>query len=152
MEAESLIHSAELVIQQMTDYPREVLRALQPDQRAYLIEQLAGFKTRAELVRSSPELVALADSICRLVEDLPALRSLFFEPQFDVAQAQLKRKLSLTDQAMAAGAGQYTQTRAIQIRNTVLECRDELQKALGEIENQPAPGPKAKDEHPAGAR
>ena len=136
MEAESIIQSAEMVIQQITDNPQEILAVLTPGERANLIEKLGSFSTHAAVLSTLPELVEMADSICRMVENHPALRPLFFEAQFDVNKAQLRRKISLADHQAITGADQYTQARAIQVKNSVLECRDQLQKALGELETQ----------------
>jgi len=152
MEADSVIQSAEIVIRQMTDNPEEVLAALAPAERALLMEELGRLSARAAAVTSEAGLVALADAICRLVEDSPALRPLFFEAGFDVDKAQARRKVSLAEHEALTGADQYTQARAIQVKNSVIECRDQLQKALGKLEAQAPPTVENEDAYPHGAR
>jgi hypothetical protein len=146
MEAESMIQSAEMVIQQITDNPEEILAVLKPGERANLIEEVGSFSSRAAVLSTWSELVEIADSICRMVEDHPALRPLFFEAQFDVNKAQLSRKISLADHQAITGADQYRQARAIQVKNSILDCRDQLQKALGEFETQAQKTVNNKDE------
>ena len=136
MDSESTIESAQMVIQQIIDHPAEILAVLTLRERSNLIEAIQNFSSRAGTVSTQAELVELSDAICRLVENHPALRPLFFEVQYDVESAQRRRKISLAEHEALTAVNQYSQARAIQIKNAVLECRDQLQRTLGEVETQ----------------
>jgi len=147
MEADNAIRSAEAVLRQMAGDPEEVLAVLAPAERARLVEELGRISDRVAAVRSEAELAEVADAICRLVEDVPAMRPLFFAPQFDVDAAQARRKISLAEHEALTGTDQYTQARAIQVKNAVLECRDQLQEALGKAEPQARAEAEDADDH-----
>jgi hypothetical protein len=136
MEAVSIIDSAQTVIQQVIDHPAEILAALTSRERANLVEAMENLSSRAAAISTRADLVELSDAICRLVENNPALRPLFFEARYDVESAQRRRKISLAEHEALTGVDQYSQTRAIQIKNAVLECREQLQKTLGEGDAQ----------------
>ena len=128
-----MIQNAEILAQQIADYPNEILTLLSPSERENLLGDLDSILDRTERANSHADLIEIAESIYHLVESRPKLHSLFFEDNFDVNKAQLKRKVSLADHEALSGVDQYTQKRAIQIKNSVLECREQLLESIGDI-------------------
>lgn len=134
MDTENIIQSAELLVQQIADYPQEVLAALSIDQRSTLLAKLDELANQAASVRSRQDLAVVADEILCLLESQSTLHPLFFGESQDLTAVQQQRKISIADHTATAAGDTQAQVHAVQLRNTILECREQLQGALGKTD------------------
>lgn len=139
MDTENIIQSAELLVQQIADYPQEVLAALSIDQRSTLLAKLDELANQAASVRSRQDLAVVADEILCLLESQPTLHPLFFGESQDMTAVQQQRKISIADHAATAAGDTQAQVHAVQVRNTILECCEQLQGALGKTDTSNKP-------------
>ena len=134
MNAEETVRASLTLLEQMSEEPGTVLEALNPTEQERVMTELGVLAERAAGVQAEADLLFVADSVHRLVEEIPALGVLLLpdEMRVDAAQEQRPRTRKVTvnyDQA-AYRKSRHAQERAAQIRNRVVECRQRLEKAL----------------------
>ena len=121
MNAEDSVRASMTLLEHMSEEPRTVLEALNPTEQERVITELG-------------VLAEQADSVHRLVEEIPALGVLLLPDEMRVNAAQEQgprtRKITKTYDERAYRKSRHAQERAAQIRNRVVECRQRLEKAL----------------------
>ncbi len=131
VEGPRSVTGAIILLGQMSEYPADILEALDPAERSAVLRELDTLAEQAAAIGSSADLFGLADAVHRLVEDREPLRALLLPAGADVAQEQAQRTVTLADQEATDEFGSYAAELTPQIRNAVTECRAQLQAALG---------------------
>lgn len=139
MNAQQSIEGALILLEQMTEDPNEVLQVLDTAEQSTVMQELGALAERAESIQSGADLLKLADAIHRLIEDRPGLRALLLSEGTDVERERALRTVTIADQQAKADLNVYAQQRAPLIRNTVIECRAQLEAALQKTA-KPKPG------------
>jgi hypothetical protein len=124
------IKEALILLEQMSQYPNEILQVMNEGEQAELMQELNALAARAIVAQSSADLPGLVNAIRQLVEDRAALRHLFLSDGTNVEREQVLRGVTLADQQAIAGLNAYTQQFVPQIRNTVIDCQIQMQAAL----------------------
>jgi len=125
-----MVSDSLILLEQMSEYPKEVVAALAPAERKSTLENLRSLEEQSTGVQNEEELLALADAINRLVEKTPALAALLLPEGMDMGAAQEERRITLQDYRGDAPKGQFVQEHAPQIRNHIIECRMELERLV----------------------
>ena len=124
-KVERKIEKCQGLLEDMTQEPEEVLKALEPSERGLVLDELRALADRAAAARKGSELAALADDVIRLVTDRPALWRRF--------PVKLRRGGDQSDIDVM-----YTESevmvRAGQIDNSVVELRKAIEEELKELE------------------
>jgi hypothetical protein len=140
MDAESIVRGAEALLEQIVEEPDEVLVALDQAGRDRVLEQRGALADQAARVRDDADLLELADAIHRLAEETPALRSLLLEEAgLDLGAERAQREVTLADHRATGRQSVYSQQRAAQLQNSVIQCRAQLLARL-EQPRRPKPG------------
>ena len=129
MEADKVQDSQKL-LQWMARKPDEVLEALDPAERRSVLAELHALADQAARVQSEEDLSRLSDAVHRIFARMPALLQ-----EIDAAEPQsqpTRRKITFDYDEAAYRKSRYAQERAAQIRNSVVECRLRLERALRE--------------------
>jgi hypothetical protein len=133
------VRDSEVLLEQMTEKPEAVLEALDPEDGVRVMSNLHVLTSEAAKVRSEADLLYVANRLRRLVEGMPALAALFLlsDPHATEARKRSKRrKITKAYYEAAQQESRHAQERAAQIRNHVVECRQNLGRALQEIAKQ----------------
>ena len=134
MNAEDSVRASMTLLEHMSEEPRTVLEALNPTEQERVITELGVLAEQAAGVQAEADLLYVADSVHRLVEEIPALGVLLLPDEMRVNAAQEQgprtRKITKTYDERAYRKSRHAQERAAQIRNRVVECRQRLEKAL----------------------
>jgi len=91
MNADEIITSAVMLLQQITDDPDEAQRHLSDAERTGAIATLSSLGEQAAGIHDAAGLLTLADGILRLIEDTPGLRAWLIAKKSDIASRQLLR-------------------------------------------------------------
>jgi hypothetical protein len=132
MSAEQSVEEVQILLDQMSQYPDEILQIIGEEEQSEIIRELDMLAQRFATIRSGAGLLSLADAIHRLAEDRPKLRALLLPLGIDVAEQRSQRTVTLADQLVTTGLNTYAQERAPQICNAVIRCRTQLEAALQE--------------------
>src|SRR6266704_1214259 len=127
MKPELQVEGALILLEQMSEYPHEVLGKLDVEEQAVVMEMLDALVKQADAVQSEADLLKVADAIYRLVEDRPGLGALLLPEGTDVAKERSQRGVTLDDHLATTGKDAYVQQRAPQMRNALIECRKRLE-------------------------
>jgi hypothetical protein len=130
MKAEQIVEEALILLEQMSEYPNEILQVLDKAERSVVMREMDLLAERAATIQSSDALLSLVDAIYRLVEDQPGLKALLLPEVTDVAEKRAQRTVTMADQLATTDLNAYAQQRAPQIRNAVIEVRAQLEAAL----------------------
>jgi hypothetical protein len=133
VDKDRMVSDSLILLEQMAENPEEVVEALAPAERESIVDILRALEGQSAGVRDEAELLALADAVNRLVEETPALAALLLPEEMDVGAVQEERKITLEDYGADAPESQYVQEYAPQIRNHIVECRQELERQLHEL-------------------
>jgi len=130
MNTEQNVEEALILLEQMSEYPKETLQVLNEAEQAEVIKELDALAEQAAITQSSADLLKLVDAIHRLVEDRPGLGGLLLPEGTDVAEERSQRAVAMADQRATTDLNAYALQRAPQIRNAVIEVRAHLEAAL----------------------
>jgi hypothetical protein len=130
MNAQQSVEEALILLEQIRDYPDEVLQKLDANEQATVMRELYVLAEQAATLQSGTDLLQLADAIHCLVESQAGLCSLLLPEGTDVAQQRTQRSVTLADYQATTAMDAYVQQWAPQIRNTVIEVRAQLEVAL----------------------
>ena len=134
MNEEQIVRDAKILLEQITEYPEEILTSLKQKERRKVLEKLYSLSKRANIIQDKVELLEVTDAIHRLVEDTPKLRTLLLPDETNIAKDQSKRAVTIADHKAVTEENRYIQEHAAQIHNRVIECRKRLEQALEEID------------------
>ena len=132
MDMQEIISNVEAILVQMGDYPDEILKSLPKNERRRLIGELDELSDCAASIQTQTDMLEFAESLFQVVERSPMLSDLLLETGSGPNGGRVLRKITFADFQANEEDDSYVQERASQIRNTVLECRDQLVKALGD--------------------
>jgi hypothetical protein len=130
MNIEQSVEGALSLLEQIRDYPDEVLQELDENEQANVMRELDVLAEQAATLQSDTDLLQLADAIYSLVESQAGLRSLLLPEGTDVAQQLAQRSVTLADYQATTAMDAYVQQWAPQIRNAVIEVGAQLEAAL----------------------
>lgn len=130
MVEQPLVQDAELLLKQMKGLPKSVLAAVPLAGRSDFIAAMDALTDRADKVQTEEDLLALADAIHRLVEEMPQLRALLLPDGRNVAPTHVPRQVTPEDHEKTSGKNEHVQARAVQIRNSVIDCSKTLKEVL----------------------
>ena len=133
VDTEKMMSDSLILLEQMTENPKDVLRELTPKQRVKVIAALRDMETQGAEAQSRAELMTLADAVTSLVEETPALAALLLPEEMDLEAAQVERRITLEEFGANHPESRYVQEYAPQIRNHIVECRQELERQLQEL-------------------
>jgi hypothetical protein len=133
MSAAKEVQDSLVLLQQLTRYSKRVLSKLDQAERDKVREELRALDDQTAGVSSEAELLDVADAVHRLVEETPALKTLLLPEEMDVEAAQEERRITLEDYGANPPESRYVQEYAPQIRNHIVECRQELERQLQEL-------------------
>ncbi len=143
MNTQQNVEETLILLEQMSEYPNEILQVLDEAEHFSVMQDLDVLAERAATIQSGADLLSLVDAIYRLVEGRPGLKALLLPEGTDVEQEQSQRIVTLGDQQATTELNAYAQQRAPQIHNTVINCRTQLAAALqkkAESEHTPPQG------------
>lgn len=135
MSTEEAVRDSQMLLEQIAREPQVMLAALDPGELDRMMDGLSGLSELASKVQAEADLLYVAEAVHRLVEEMPALTALLLASDA-VAQATQKwrttRKMTARYDEAAYQKSLHAQRRAAQIRNRVVECRQNLEEALRE--------------------
>lgn len=129
---------SEMLLEKMLKEPEAVLETLDPADRDKVVADLYELADRSEKVQSEADLMAVANKIWRLIESTPGLDTFLLEfSERPKSTASKRRKITAAYHERSRRESQYAQERAAQIRNRIIECRQNLERALQETVKRP---------------
>jgi hypothetical protein len=132
VKVQQKMEGAMILLDQISEYPNEVMQALDNPEKFAIVKELDALAERAAGIQSSGDLLGLFDAVYNLTIGRAALKALLL-PAGDYAdEEQLQRRVTLEDQQLTTELNDYAQQVAPQIRNNVVECREKLQALLDE--------------------
>jgi hypothetical protein len=126
-DAKRTVDDSEMMVQQMAGAPGEVIEALDRTEREKLATELPMLAERAAGVRTTDDLLALAEAIHQLVEGIPALAEFFPTVQLGVKRGATREDLR------AKSSDKQAQEQAAQIYNSVVEFDQGIKRELREL-------------------
>lgn len=136
MGVEETVQDSELLLKQMTEKPEAAVEALNLEERVRVVSKLHELTGEAVKVSSEADLLYVANSVWRLVEETPGLADRLLQQDDCATEARNSHKRRGVSRAYHEAAmgeeRRYVQKRAAQIRNHIVECHKELMQALRE--------------------
>src|SRR5215211_9290588 len=135
MATEQAVQSSLGLLQRMSENPRAVLEALDPAGRDEMMTELSVLAERSAGVEDEADLLYVTDALHRLLKEMPVLAKLLLPRNGEATSAQEQpttRKITFNYAHRARQKSTYAQDHAAQIHNHVVQCRQELQRALRE--------------------
>lgn len=133
MSVDEAMRNSQALLEQISGQPEAVLAALDPGERVRVVDELSALAERASGVQAEADLLYVAEAVHGLIEETPALAALLLptETETRVDRGRLKtRKLTRDYDDAAYRKSPRAQRQAAQIRNRVVECRQNLTRAL----------------------
>ncbi|MDM8518750.1 hypothetical protein QUF64_01785 [Anaerolineales bacterium HSG6] len=128
MNEQTIIEQAELIIKQLAENPRSLRRCLDKTTTEQVIAKLTALSEQSGRVDSEADLLALADGIQRLIEDVPTLKTLFPNLKSDRGQRELT--IAEFNKITADKPKPTAKDKAGQLKNHITTSREALRKAL----------------------
>ena len=139
MDSEENVRGAEILLEQMVYYQQQILEELNDEEAGLLSATLPFLMDQAATVKTEAGLLALANAVHTLVEELPGLRRLLIPEEIDVEQARAQRTIPPEAGRQDNDKSLAVKKAAGNIENHILVYSEQLNKALPEP-HPPDPG------------
>ena len=136
MNEKGMLNVVKILLKHMSKYHRRVMDELSPIEKALTVETLAALIEKTRTVQSQADLLALANAIHTLVEEIAGLRDLLLEEHIDIAQAQADRTMMLADIESTEERDKEAMKYASEMENDLVYSHDQLAQSLPQLNEQ----------------